>query len=410
MARRPRGNATPQDTLRNLHALCHDEADRYTITKYWDLNTTKSEICILKNGNKFYTLKPSIDTLEHLDDDNEDDTGLFTLIADPTSDPDQTCRYEYQFDDVPDITDVHIDHLQAPEVFSIKSSNKSANQLVECVFVALGWLAEHEIVETRDSKTQDKMRTTNYVVLLNLSTKPTSIWLVYDYHIVGYLEAKVRYTNKLGKDHNPLCTVEPPFVSQVKDVFHRTGSSDAGSDSYKAFWSFRTNQTNLQALRPRKPEEQIAGGSPESTHTESGAAPSNRKFNDLPSGNAAVTEPSPEHSSPSSSHASSGTKSSRARSNSTSASSVSESSDCGCNMASGHSKGFFGLHPFDIALLATDVAGWSSDGLNLEHAKKCLDYSHFRLGSSLRAKYITNEQLEVFKAQDQHVNIQDLCS
>lgn len=88
--------------------------------------------------------------------------------------------------------------------------------------------------------------------------------------------------------------------------------------------------------------------------------------------------------------------------------SASNSDDCKCNISDEHSEGYFGLHPFDLALLASDVDDWSSDGLNLEHAKICLDNSHFFLGSSLRAKTADATQLEVLKDKTKRINNEDL--
>ncbi|KAL8725439.1 MAG: hypothetical protein Q9181_006416 [Wetmoreana brouardii] len=293
----------------------------------------------------------------------------------------QDPRYNYQLDETLDVTDVRIDQLQDPTVFSMKSPQKTVNRPVECVFIALGWLVEHETVGTRH-KPQEKMRTINYVVLSNLSTEPTSAWLTYDYHIVDFLEDKVRCTNRPGKYHNPLYArggMERPFITEVKEVFHAQASSNGGSDACAKsdeYVDFRTKYTNLQDLCPTSLKQQMPGTPVQASYEKNSEALPNwcnrccGLINHF-KGSTTITEPPSKRSSPSSTDTPSDTMSSSLRSRSSTTSSVSNSSDCGCNnLANGHGKGFFGLHPFDLAVLAPDVAGWSIDGLNLEQTKK----------------------------------------
>lgn len=46
------------------------------------------------------------------------------------------------------------------------------------------------------------MQTTYYVVLLNLSTNPVSVWLMFDYHLEDDDGFRFRWTNRLGDYHN----------------------------------------------------------------------------------------------------------------------------------------------------------------------------------------------------------------
>ena len=48
-------------------------------------------------------------------------------------------------------------------------------------FVALGWLVEISKGSTANGKKPERC-TTNYVILLNVSTKPMSLWLFYHYY------------------------------------------------------------------------------------------------------------------------------------------------------------------------------------------------------------------------------------
>lgn len=144
--------------------------------------------------------------LEHADTD-EDNPGLdlFVIISDPESDPGETERYEHVFNGCwpADFTDIRMVKLQNPKVFSMQQSIQNAgHQPVECVFIALGWLADHETVKRNGGKKETKKRTTNYVVLLNLSTEPALVWLIYDYHILDYLDAKARWTNQIRDIHS----------------------------------------------------------------------------------------------------------------------------------------------------------------------------------------------------------------
>ena len=51
--------------------------------------------------------------------------------------------------------------------------------LVKAIFIPLGWLAEHERQEL-----VERFRVTNYVIFINVTTRPMSLWLAYDYHFL----------------------------------------------------------------------------------------------------------------------------------------------------------------------------------------------------------------------------------
>lgn len=70
------------------------------------------------------------------------------------------------------------------------STNKPIS--IEAIFVPLGWLVESGIEQGHKFK-----RITNYVVLLNISTDPISLWLAYDYYptVDGDLMATVQLSD-----------------------------------------------------------------------------------------------------------------------------------------------------------------------------------------------------------------------
>lgn len=61
---------------------------------------------------------------------------------------------------------------------------KLEDTTITVTFVPLGWLVEIPRGSTADGG-ELKVCTTNYVVLLNVSTKPMSLWLAYDYYTLN---------------------------------------------------------------------------------------------------------------------------------------------------------------------------------------------------------------------------------
>ena len=79
-----------------------------------------------------------------------------------------------------------------------KKKDSKAERSVEhneatCYYVRLGWLVE------QDTSTRARI-TTNYVLLLNVTTKPTSLWLAFDY--LWSDENGDDRVRKLGKNYN----------------------------------------------------------------------------------------------------------------------------------------------------------------------------------------------------------------
>ena len=209
------------------------------------------------------------------------------------------------------------------------------------------------MVEHETALPKTKRRTTNYVVLLNLSTEPVSVWLMFDYHLEDFAEVRYRRTNRLGEYHNELFkhlagSMGPRSGPKLRDEF------DEYEDSLIQYERFRELYTNMEDMRPTAYREKL---------TEITGEISNIAHD----GGNAVASGEPKHE-----------------------------------------NGYFGLPAlFDLALLAPDATTWHVDGLNQEQVKKCLDSSYFRLGSSLRAR--TAEDAEVQELQNKRIDIKALC-
>ncbi|KAL8649417.1 MAG: hypothetical protein Q9210_004410 [Variospora velana] len=202
-------------------------------------------IPVFKVDTIVYELEPTSHALNH---DDEEDPGcdLFTIISDPTMDP--NCDHVVGDDDPNDVSGLEdcgdrIDSF-APDracVFFMPLASHgrniaSAAKLIPCVFVALGWLSASEAGEYPDL---DK-RKSYYVVLLNLSTDPISVWLIHDYHSREELECITRWTNGNVGDGNPL------FINGDITLTVASDSSPMYLDQYKDFRNRYTNEADMR--------------------------------------------------------------------------------------------------------------------------------------------------------------------
>ncbi|KAL8718859.1 MAG: hypothetical protein Q9181_008141, partial [Wetmoreana brouardii] len=284
-------------------------------------------ILLFKNETKEYAVRPCRVVLMHEDHEGYAENP-FVLLSDPGSDPNDDERYRVVLEE--DVQDVVMDNIEHPQTFSMKSAvGRSGGGYVPCVFVALGYLAEDV---RSDSTNLGARNRTNYVVMLNLSTDPASIWVMYDYHMDDWLESRIRWTNRLGEYSNNLYFSQKERYQEfpkIEDEF------EVGSGGGLRLQDFRKRYTNLNDKRPRFKKEASDTTSP----------------------------------------------------------AVSNGPDDSLTMrdqrtASEDKKGYFGLPQFDLALVAPDFYAWSSDGLDQPQVKRCLDNSHVRLGSSLRARRV----------------------
>lgn len=136
-----------------------------------------------------YTVKPSNDLLQH-DNEGVASLGVFSIISDPETDPESD-----HVDCAEGSWTGNIDQIDCQRMRTLRMISSASKEYkpVKGLFVALGWLSEYDRTEQAS-----RGRTTYYLVLLNLSTKPKSLLLMYDYHVEAYLEDWVCWTNRLG--------------------------------------------------------------------------------------------------------------------------------------------------------------------------------------------------------------------
>ncbi|KAL8724865.1 MAG: hypothetical protein Q9181_006642, partial [Wetmoreana brouardii] len=271
--------------------------------------------------------QPVPEQTDDTEDDDESGLSLFTIVADLESDPVNSQYYNHSLHgEGAESIDTGVEKIYEHRLktFSIRSSEFGGDhQLVNSVFVALGWLVEHN----KDPHDKTK-RTTYYVVLLNLTTAPTSVWLTFDYHTKDHLEDEISWTNRLGDYHNALFTRSRAEVdfNPLPDEFSASGGSAKGDPP-----------PFLEA------------------HAD---------FGDM--ANTTVQQ----------------------------------------DKAQKHEEGYFGLPPFDLALLAADINDRTVNGFDQKLVKAHLDACHIRCGLILRAKSVKDSaQLELIRKKNKRVHI-----
>lgn len=108
------------------------------------------------------------------------------------------------------------------------------------VFMSLGWLEEFEL-ENGDQFT--RRRTTNYAVLLNLTTKPASLWVAYDYYPCNSEDMIFpRYLGKHQYQHpcRGRYRDEDDFSLKAKIFSEIEGDADVGETSFRE-WFLKGN-------------------------------------------------------------------------------------------------------------------------------------------------------------------------
>lgn len=116
-----------------------------------------SDLCVFMSSSKKYTLRLSMHTLHHdLEGDIELGSGRFHLTRPGSS---------------------------AGRDFLCITQAVPEPPYEASVFLALGYLVEHDLVKTHSNSKSlvCPFRTTAYVVLLNTSSQPYSLWLAFDY-------------------------------------------------------------------------------------------------------------------------------------------------------------------------------------------------------------------------------------
>ena len=252
--------------------------------KYTSLDFVRcleEDIPVFKQDGYAYTLCPAIELLQH----GNDFPGSYYF------------NLSYQDGDNRELLSFHNCDLPNSEPKAV-------------TFMALGWLRDsHEASPAPESE-----RTTNYILSWNLSTKPTSLWIVYDYKTVDP-DWEPDPDCKCDSD----CTCGFSFNKLQHRDFHNKLYI---SDSLEKYTDRASNV--------------FADG------------------NDHCKANSLFTEKHFSHA-PKTLH---------------------DDND---------EPGFFGMDkPFDLAMLAPDIAQWQH-GLEPAQIKKCLEASRIRLGDALCA-------------------------
>ncbi|KAL8719457.1 MAG: hypothetical protein Q9225_003546 [Loekoesia sp. 1 TL-2023] len=350
----------PQTFLDLLPSICEDVV-HHNGHDFEILRELNQELCVFSNNATEYTLRTKG---EYAQDPNDDDTPfpengqLFRIISYP--DPDVDPDWEH-FEVVPDEKS-HISkaypnlsaqssHRQA-QVFRMSSHAKdeyasSPGSPTSCVLALLGWLAERKIQDPKEQQV-----TTYYQVLLNLSTDPVSVWVMYNYHIFNWPS---RWTTRLGPYTN-LLFKNPQVDYKPENSTQFLASERCPSD----YISFRDDYTNVKDMLPKAQKEDVTKAPDKAlSHLSATDEPANNGLTEN------LEEPSNE-------------------------------------------PGYFGLRQrFDLALLAPDIKTWKVDGLNPGQVKTCLESSHVRLGASMQQENIGyGGAPELLKSR---VNIERLC-
>ncbi|KAL8918616.1 MAG: hypothetical protein Q9208_007260 [Pyrenodesmia sp. 3 TL-2023] len=331
-------------------AISSSPSTSHRASNYWLRDPAlfrEFEIIVFKTETKRYTLVPSRDLLVH---ENNGDPGydLFTITWNPEADPHETTPiFKYVHDGVDDspVPRVTDPDPSKSRLFSMEA--KVSGAFLPCIFVALGWLREKDVA-IPGPVSEGRTQTTYYVVLLNLSTDPVSVWLMFDYHIEDEDGDCFRWTNRLGDYHNHLCPSEfqngmrlprredrfPPTptenVTSLRDFFRQGSNLDNRDKSI--------SQGN--GFDKRDPSAAFSQGSNQVDDA----------VNHVPADKLGKDD-----------------------------------------------TGYFGLPRQDLALLAPDIMAWSDQGFPAEQVITCLRGSHVHLGSSLRAQTATDEQVDRIK-------------
>ena len=158
----PPSSTSPEDFIQGL--LNHDPRSETIFNILYD-GDFDGEVCVLRDKDTLYTMVPTFDALphDHLASDEDQDSGTCF------------CRLDFKGKEDSE-AECSVEHNGAT-----------------CYYVRLGCLVEQDI-------SRKPRITTNYVLLLNVTTKPISLWLAFDYLWTD--ENDVERIRKLGKNYN----------------------------------------------------------------------------------------------------------------------------------------------------------------------------------------------------------------
>ena len=127
------------------------------------------EVCTYNDGNAKYTLLHSLDLLDHkLGEEQDEDFRCLVYAPDPKYEAKRVPFHCYE------------------DLQSYHAHSHESHKLVLAKFVPLGCIQKRSLEANKDRKSKN---TTNYLLLWNISTKPHSLWICYDYHtedVEGY--------------------------------------------------------------------------------------------------------------------------------------------------------------------------------------------------------------------------------
>ncbi|KAI4169199.1 MAG: hypothetical protein LQ343_005861 [Gyalolechia ehrenbergii] len=336
---------------------------RLTSFEYWIRDPkfiNECEILVCKHGTKRYTLIPSRGLLVH-EEDGDPGSSLFTITWSPGSDPEERSPI-FEWEGEPE-NDTLVPVITAPdvsqsEVLSMRS--KASEPLLPCIFVALGSLREKDVPVS-----EGRMQTTYYVVLLNLSTNPVSVWLMFDYQL-----KKTMWTSSVGRiGLATIMTAHGEDTTRFRDFLHQ--------------------HSNLGG--PLLPTSNVR---PAVQEADSVSVPQG----DFPIPRPQRTRPSSDKDTVNGCHK----RNSLGFTGLSEASTAVDDADNNNNLPTKvvgdkpgkDDQGYFGLPRHDLALLAPDIMSWSTQGFDAQQVHTCLRGTHVHLGSSLRARTATAEEVE----------------
>ncbi|KAI4179889.1 MAG: hypothetical protein LQ346_007096 [Caloplaca aetnensis] len=352
-------NPIKEDAVKSIQrtAVSSSLSDRFRASNYWirkSISIHQPEIIVFENKTKRFTLVPDQNLLEHEEEGNPG-YDFFTITWKPTSKPEETTNIftTYEADDGAFVPVVTNPDMTQTRIFSMRST--ASDRPLPCVFVALGWLRERDLPSKSEG---GGMQTTYYVVLLNLSTDPVSVWLMFDYHLQADDVCLYRWTNRLGDYHNRRWSPEfgkGALLPKSDDLFPGPPTADV-VNRLRHLLHERSNRHRAFDT----PSEHGAESVPQANgfHKRDSSASSSQ--------GSTLVDDADNHHVP-------------------------------IDKLGKNDTGYFGLPRHDLALLAPDIMAWSGQGFPAEQVVTCLRGTHVHLGSSLRARSATDEEIDSIK-------------
>lgn len=229
------------------------------------------------------------------------------------------------------------------EASTLYLRSEASPSSIEAVFVPLGWLAEME-KEVPDNG-YEQYRTTHYVVLWNLSTKPYSLWIVYDYYYEDGMEYGDNHLTDQGLHNKINCGNEQAWYL-TEHKYDDNEVPEPGKSIANELLVLHSLKTGLDDPIPPSEDGEDLQKKQQRYHDHMLAVRQARAKYHKPS---RIDGTPIKHAEP--------------------------------------DFTFLGLTtPFDFACLASDIALWRGEGgIDARHVMDCVAKTHACLGSTLRA-------------------------